>query len=97
MVELRMKTEMNKTWENPGFIYKYEVSARQDLNLRSRLPAWSIRRATRCHRHLRAPLRPEGLAENGRARHTVQTLIIRTFISFHIDYSIGYSYFKTKS
>ena len=77
MVELRMKTEMNKTWENPGFIYKYEVSARQDLNLR--------------------PLRPEGLGENSRARHIAQTIVIRTFISFHIDYSIGYSYFKTKS
>ncbi len=42
-------------------------------------------------------LRPEGLEENGNARHTVQTIVIRTFISFHIDYSIGYSYFKTKS
>ena len=42
------------------------------------------------------PLRPEGLGENGRAWHTVQTVIIRTFISFHIDYSIGYSYFKPK-
>ena len=43
------------------------------------------------------PLRPEGLGENGRAWHTVQTVIIRTFIAFLIDYSIGYSYFKTKS
>ena len=43
------------------------------------------------------PLRPEGLGENCRARHIAQTIVIRTFISFLIDYSIGYSYFKTKS
>jgi hypothetical protein len=43
------------------------------------------------------PLRPEGLGENSRARHTAQTIVIRTFISFHNDYSIDYSYFKTKS
>jgi len=42
------------------------------------------------------PLRPEGLEENGKARHTAQTIVIRTLSSFHIDYSIGYSYFKPK-